>query len=142
MSRTNPSPDPNGDSEPKSIADNHQQYVQLSAPMPMTAEKLTECRPPEHDLDAEPKSGRRVVAIAHSHGIVQDHHDGREYEAHYVLYATFDGEHVCERWISGTRDDLSRIPRGFVAPVQALDPIGENARRFAPIVQRHPEVDP
>ncbi|RDZ96895.1 hypothetical protein DEQ92_21425, partial [Haloferax sp. Atlit-6N] len=120
--------------------ENSQEFVSITAPAPITDDKLTELSPPEHDLDAEPDTGRRCVAIAHQHGIVQDHADEREYEAHCVLYATLDGEWVCERWIPGIGSDLSEIPRGFVAPVAGLSAAGENARRFAPIVQRHPEA--
>jgi len=142
MSIESPSPVDNGDTTQKRIAPTNngsQEFIALRAPAPITEEKFPQLRDPEDDLTENQDGGRPVVAIAHQHGLVQDHSDLREFEAHSVLYATFDGEFVCERWISGVAEDLSDVPRGFIAPVDGLDAIGKNAKRFAPIVSKHPE---
>jgi len=110
----------------------------MTAPAPMTAEKLAAAREPETldaDTDAEP-----VFAIAHRTAVVQDWTNAREYEAMLVLYATSDGERVCERRYPVDGDEFGAIERSFLAPAESLSTIEENAERFAPVVQRHPEV--
>jgi len=57
-----------------------------------------------------------------------------------VLYLTADGEHVVERHIQGSPDDLGLVPRATVASLNALSPADAHAKRYAPVVRRHPEV--
>lgn len=111
----------------------------MTAPAPMTAEKLAAAREPDA-LDADHDGAEPVYAIAHRTAVVQDWTNGREYEALLVLYATESGERVCERRYPVAGDEFEAIERAFLAPADALSPIGENAERFAPIVHEHPEV--
>lgn len=114
-------------------------FTPTRAPSPMTSEKLAECRTPHGSID---EGERAVYAVAHQHGIVQDDPRGDEYEAEAVLYLTADGEQAVERWVAGTKHDvLAAVERAFVVDVAELEDAGDAVQRFAPIVQRHPEVD-
>ena len=107
----------------------------------MTESKLAECRQPDRNLFELTAADERVVfCVAHRHGAVQDHIERSERAAHAVLYLTADGEQVVERWVSGANGDLSAVDRAMVVPVATLVEADRAAKRYAPIVQRHPEV--
>lgn len=112
-------------------------FAPTGAPAPMTDAKLARCR--DRDGDEPDAAERAVFAVAHQAGVVQDDTREREYEAVSVLYLTADGEHACERWYAHP-DGFDRVDRAFVVDASELEPTGEHARRFAPIVQHHPEV--
>jgi len=122
----------------KSSADRSKRFVSLTTPAPMTAEKLSQCRDPQRDLEAD--DGQLVFAVAHQHGIVQQPRSETEYEAMCVLFVTADGEQAVEEWIPATRGEFNRISRVSTATNDVLSSIGDNARRFAPIAREHPEV--
>ena len=116
-----------------------ERFVGVGAPAPMTTAKLVECNDNHDDVDA----GREAVfAVAHRQGVVQNDADEREREAMNVLYLTADGTRACERWYLGAGpEDFREVDRAFPADEPELEPAGENARRFAPIVREHPEVE-
>ena len=124
--------------QPQNGIDNTR-FVPLDAPAPMTHAKLLDC----NDVHADVGAGEAAVfAVAHRQGVVQRDADEFECEAMCVLYLTADGERAVERWYHEVApDEFERVDRAFVAPLDDLMPIGPNARRFAPIVRRHPEVD-
>ena len=117
------------------------QFTPINPPHPMTESKLAECRQPDANLFELVDADERVVfAIAHRHGVVQHLAAEHERAAQAVLYATADGEHVVERWVDSHEGSLDRADRAMIVPADALEAADEAARRFAPIVNRHPEV--
>jgi len=115
-------------------------YVPVEPPAPMTVEKLIECNDVHDSDDADDE--RAVFAVAHQQGVVQNVREEREHEVMGVLYVTADGEQAVERWYHGvTPDHFEEVDRAFVAHVDALEPTGDRARQFAPVVHKHPEVD-
>ena len=119
-------------------SDQGERFVPLEAPAPMTHQKLATARDQDVDVD---DGQERVYAVAHLDGVVQRPADEYEVEARSVLYATEDGEQVCERWYLGAdADGFDAIDRMDVVAGDDLEPIGERARRYSPIVQKHPEV--
>jgi len=124
-----------------SSAADAEQFAPVSPPSPMTESKLAECRQPDRNLFELSAADERVVfCVAHRHGAVQDHIERSERAAHAVLYLTADGERAVERWVSGPIDDLSAVDRAMIVPADALVEADRAAKRFAPIVHRHPEV--
>jgi len=107
----------------------------------MTETRLAACRQPDRNLFEVVDDDQRVVfAVAFRHGVAQNHVEQTERAAHAVLYLTRDGEQATSRWVSGTKDDLSAVGRAMIVPESALDPANDEAKRFAPITRRHPEV--
>ena len=113
-------------------------FTPVGAPAPMTDAKLAQCRTPRGEVDDDE---RAVYAVAHQHGIVQDERREDEYEAESILDLTADGKQAVERWVAGVDVDFGRVDRAFAVAVDDLEPAGDAPQRFAPIVQRHPEVD-
>jgi len=112
-----------------------EEFVTLQTPAPMTEAKLEQCDDP---VEAD---GQPVYAVAHQHGIIQNHRDERECEGLAVLYVTADGEQAVEMWFrrSGPRD-FADAPRVSRATEDELSPTGEAAQKYAPIARKHPEV--
>jgi len=107
----------------------------------MTEAKLADCRQPDRNLFEAADADESVVfAVAHRHGVAQNFADERERAAQAILYATADGELVVERWVDSAEGGLDRADRAMVVPADALMPADDAAKRFAPVVQRHPEV--
>jgi len=107
----------------------------------MTDDRLADCRePPTDPIEAAGPDERALFAVAYRNGLYQETGREIEWEANAVLYLTRDGQHVTERWITGTADDLSDVDRAFVARTADLQLADEHARRYATIVRRHPEV--
>lgn len=107
----------------------------------MTESKLAACRQPQRNLFEAAADGQCVVfAVAHRHGAEQNHDERTERAAHRVLYLTADGERAIEDSVTAAVDDLSRVDRAKMVPESMLEAAGEAAKRFGPIVQRHPEV--
>ena len=132
MSTKHPTPDKGSTAE---------QFVPVSQPAPMTSEKLAACRQPQRNLFEAATANECVVfAVAHRHGAAQDHEQHHERAAHAVLYLTADGGRVVERWVTGPAGDLSAVARATIVPVDALVAADKHAKRFAPVVQRHPEL--
>lgn len=103
----------------------------------MTRFKLERC----DGLLREPREHEQCVfAVAHRHGLVQDLNADHEHEALFVLYATADGEQMVLEAIPAGPDEFERIPRISVASDEALKPTNDEAARFAPVVNKHPEV--
>lgn len=113
-----------------------EQFSPVGAPAPMTTEKLRACHDVHDDVDADQAA---VYAVAHRRGVVQNLATQTEYEALNVLYLTADGEQACERWYARP-DGFEAVDRAMVVDVAELEPAGEPAKRFAPIVTEHPEV--
>ena len=123
----------------KESTGSEERFVGVSAPAPMTVEKLLECNDVHDDVD---DGEAAVFAVAHRQGVVQNDAEEYEREAMNVLYLTADGERACERWYLGAGPEgLSEVDRAFPADESEMEPTGERAQRFAPIVQDHPEVD-
>lgn len=119
--------------------DRPDQFAPVGAPTPMTEADLRACAQPNGPI-AEDQ--RAVYAVARRTGVVYNAAAGREYEALNVLYLTADGEQAVERWYARTSPDaLDAVDRAMAVDEAALTPAGEPARRFAPITQRHPEVE-
>jgi len=138
MSTTNDRRDKTRPRLPKD-AEEDSTITPVSAAAPMTDEKLAAAQDPDADLKGV-EGGVPVFAIAHRTVVVQEHEQEREHEALLVLYATRDGERVCERRFAAPAGSFGAVERAFIAPADALAPIREKAQRFAPVVQRHPEV--
>lgn len=114
-----------------------EQLLPLTEPAPMTREKLEQC----DGLLREPRDHEQCVfAVAYRHGLVQDLDADHEHEAMFVLYATADGEQMVLEAIPAGHEQFERVPRISVASDEALKPTNDEAARFAPIVQKHPEV--
>ena len=115
-----------------------ERFVPVSAPSPMITEKLLEATDVHADVDDDQEA---VFAVAHQQGVVQRDADEYEREAMNVLYLTADGEQAVERWYLGAGpEDFLDVDRAFVVDETDLEPTDINARRFAPIVQTHPEA--
>ena len=115
------------------VGSEQERFVGVESPSPMTRDKLDQMQPPS---DTVGEGETAVFAVAHQTGIVQYPADEREYEAIAVLYVTRDGEQVSEKWVATS--SLSEIERAAAVANADLEPAGENAKRFAPIVRRHP----
>ena len=116
-----------------------ERFVPVSAPSPMTTEKLLEATDVHDDVGT---SEAAVFAVAHQQGLVQLDADEYECEAMNVLYLTANGKQAVERWyLSDGPEDFSSVDRAFVVDEADLMPTGKHARRFAPITRRHPEVE-
>ena len=106
----------------------------------MTHERLDDCRQPDRNLFELAGDDHRVVfAVAYREGIVQNVAEQYEFEGLAVLFLTADGERVVEQWVRATQSGLGDISRAFVCPTSKLDDADEHAKRFAPVVGRHPE---
>lgn len=104
----------------------------------MTDDKLDRCA----DSRLDPRDDeQRVFVVAHRHGIVQQPDEGHEYEAIFALYATRDGEKMVLEAIPAAQGEIERVPRVSVAADDALKQTNDDAKRFVPVVNRHPELD-
>lgn len=113
------------------------EHQALEPTKPMTESKLKQC----DDQLREPRAHEeRVYAVAHRQGLIQDFDDEREYEVMFVLYATEEGERMCLEAIPAGAGDFNRVPRISVASDETLRPADDRVSKYAPIVQRHPEV--
>jgi len=107
----------------------------------MTEAKLAECEQPDRNLFETADADERVVfAVAHRHGVAQNLVEERERAAQAVLYLTRDGEQVVERWVDSAEGSLARADRAMIVPADALNAADDHAKRFAPVIRRHPEV--
>ncbi|REA00213.1 hypothetical protein DEQ92_20385 [Haloferax sp. Atlit-6N] len=104
----------------------------------MTEAKLRACNQVEASDDGDHEVA--VFAVAHRHGVIQNPVRKTERDGEAVLYVTADGERCTERWYPILEGEFEEIDRAFIADERDLDESGSGARRFAPIVQEHPEV--
>jgi len=118
-------------------------FEPTAEPRPLTESDLGACRQPSRNLFELAESHERVmfaVAVRAGRLIVDTATVESDIQANAVLYLTEDGSQAVERHISGASDDLGLVPRAIVADRDALEAVGAAAKRFAPVVRRHPEV--
>jgi len=112
-------------------------------PRPLTTDDLRELRQPQRNLyDAAAPHESVAFAVAVRGGTLVTETPMFEYDsdAVAVLYLTADGERVVERHQQAHVDDLRYVPRALIASDRQFAPVDEAAKRFAPVVQRHPET--
>lgn len=112
-------------------------------PRPLSTDDLAACRQPQRNLFEEARADERVafaVAVRPGHLVVDTPSVDSDIEANAVLYLTRDGEFAVERHVTGATGDLGLVPRAIVAATAALEPADAAAKRFGPVVRRHPEV--
>jgi len=118
-----------------------EQFTDLSGIRVMTPERLAECRQPQRNLfELADDSECVVFAVAYRDGLVQNIPEQYEFEARAVLYLTADGEQAIESWSRATKSDLRDVERATLAPEDKLTDADDHAKRFGPVVRRHPEV--
>jgi len=109
---------------------------------PLTTDDLNACRQPNGDVaEATDAHQQAVFAVAVREGILHKSTPGRDLDQPHlsVLYVTADGEQATtERVAAG--GGLSLVNRVLVVRARELQSTPDHARRFAPVVQRHPEV--
>ncbi|WEL29826.1 hypothetical protein HBNXHx_1720 [Haloferax volcanii] len=113
-------------------------FVPVGSVNPMTEAKLRACNQVEASDDGDHEVA--VFAVAHRHGVIQNTIRKTDQDGEAVLYMTADGERCTERWYRVLDGEFEEIDRAFIADGRHLDEADEVAKRFAPIVQRHPEV--
>lgn len=112
-----------------------QRFVPTGEVVALDDERLREMAQPRGTADDDE---RLAFAVAYREGVFQDPRTETEFTALGVLYLTSDGEEACEKWVR--EHTLRNVDRGIIVAEDALEPTGENGRRYAPIVREHPEV--
>jgi len=120
----------------------HGQFEPTAEPRPLSSDDLDECSQPDRDvLNATDARQRPVFAVAVREGVLHAETPGRDLDMPHlsVVYLTADGEQaVAKRVAAGW--GLAMVSRAEFVDERELQPTPEHVRRFAPIVQRHPEV--
>ena len=114
-----------------------------SEPRPLTNSDLEACRQPNCDVvEVADTHQQAVFAVAVRDGILYADTPGRTLDLPHVsvLYVTADGARATTRRVPANPGELSLVNRVLIVDEHELQPATESAKRFAPVVRRHPEV--
>ena len=120
-----------------------ERFEPTGEPRPLTTDDLRELRQPQRNLfeaAAPHESVAFAVAVRGGRLVTETPLFEYDSDAVAVLYLTADGERVVERHQQASSDDLRYVPRAVIGSNREFEPVDEAAKRFAPVVQRHPET--
>lgn len=120
-----------------------ERFEPTGEPRPLTTDDLREMRQPQRNLfeaAAPHESVSFAVAVRGGSIITETPLFEYDSDAVAVLYLTTDGERVVERHQQAHVDDLRYVPRAVIVPDRELSTADAAAKRFGPVVQRHPET--
>lgn len=132
---------PNAHKRSRQDAQSRERFEPTTEPRPLTSDDLDECSQPGHDVTDAPAGQRAVFAVAVRRGILHAETPGRDLDMPHlsIVYLTADGEQALAKRVAAG-NGLALVNRALVVDDRELQPTPDHARRWAPIVQRHPEA--